>query len=101
MKSLVEYINESISQDDLEWLYEAYMDVLDSNYEAEGKSFVEQVVMPLADGVDIEDFLENFLYDYDGLAWLEHKYKNAKDRRDIDGLIVRHAKEWLKDEGFE
>ena len=101
MKSLVEYINESISQDDLEWLYEAYMDVLDSNYEAEGKSFVENVIMHLADGVDIEDFLENFLYDYDGLKWLEHKYKNAKDRRDINALIVRHAKEWLRDEGFE
>ena len=101
MKGLVNFINESISQDDLEWLFEAYMDVLDSNYEAEGDSFVENVVMPLADGVDIEDFLENFLYDYDGLDWLEKKYKNAKDRRDIDALIVRHAKEWLSDEGFE
>ena len=101
MKSLIEYINESISQDDLEYLYEAYMDVLDSNYKAEGKSFVENVIMPLADGADIEDFLENFLYDYDGLEWLEHTYKNAKDRSDIDALIVRHAKEWLRDEGFE
>ena len=101
MKSLIQFISESISQDDLEYLYEAYMDVLDSNYEAEGKSFVENVIMPLADGADIEDFLENFLYDYDGLEWLEHKYKNANDRRDIDALIVRHAKEWLRDEGFE
>lgn len=101
MKSLIEYINESISQDDLEYLYEAYMDVLDSNYETDGKEWVETVVMSLADGADIEDFLENFLYDYDGLEWLEHKYKNPKDRDDIDGLIVRHANEWLRDEGFE
>ena len=102
MKGLVNFINESISQDDLEFLFEAYMDVLDSNYKAEGKSFVENVVMSLADGVDIEDFLENFLYDYDDLEWLEKSYtKNAKDRRDIDALIVRHAKEWLSDEGFE
>lgn len=101
MKGLVEYINESISQDDLEWLFEAYMDILDSNYKAEGKSFVENVIMPLADGVDIEDFLENFLYDYDGLDWLESEYKKPKSRRDIDALIVRHAKEWLSDEGFE
>lgn len=106
MKGLIEYINESsinesISLDDHEDLFNAYMDVLDSNYKAEGKSFVENVVMPLADGVDIEDFLENFLYDYDGLEWLEHKYKNAKDRDDIDALIIRHAKEWLSDEGFE
>ena len=101
MKGLVQFINESISQDDLEWLYEAYMDVLDSNYEAEGESFVEQVVMPLADGVDIEDFLENFLYDYEDLEWLENVYtKNAGDREDIDGLIIRHAKEWLSDNGF-
>ena len=101
MKGLVKYINESISQDDLEWLFEAYMDVLDSNYEMEGKSFVENVIMPLADGADIEDFLENFLYDYDGLDWLEREYKNPRSRRDIDALIVRHAKEWLSDEGFE
>lgn len=101
MKSLVEYINESISQDDLEYLFEAYMDVLDSNYEAEGKSFVENVIMPLADGADIEDFLENFLYDYEDLEWLERKYKNKKDREEIDALIIRHANEWLKDEGFE
>ena len=101
MKSLVEYINESISQDDLEYLFDAYIDVLDSNYEAEGKSFVENVIMHLADGADIEDFLENFLYDYEDLEWLERKYKNKKDREEIDGLIIRHAKEWLKDEGFE
>lgn len=101
MKSLTQFISESISQDDLEYLYEAYMDVLDSNYETDGKEWVETVVMSLADGADIEDFLENFLYDYDGLEWLEHKYKNANDRRDIDALIVRHAKEWLRDEGFE
>ena len=102
MKSLIQFISESISQDDLEYLYEAYMDVLDSNYEAEGKSFVENVIMPLADGVDIEDFLENFLYDYDDLDWLEDAYtRNAGDREDIDALIVRHAKEWLSDNGFE
>lgn len=102
MKGLVEYINESISQDDLEYLYEAYMDVLDSNYETDGREWVETVVMSLADGADIEDFLENFLYDYDGLEWLEDSYtRNAGDREDIDGLIVRHAKEWLSDNGFE
>lgn len=101
MKSLIEYINESISQDDREDLFNALSDILDSNYETDGKEWVETVVTDLADGDYIEDFLEQFMYDYPGLEWLEHKYKNAKDREDIDGLIIRHSKEWLRDNGFE
>ena len=101
MKCLVEFINESISQDDLEFLFEIYIDILDSNYKTEGKSFVEAVVIPLADGVDIEEFLENFMYDHPDLEWLEQAYKNPKNREEIDGLIIRHINEWLKDKGFE
>lgn len=101
MKGLVEYINESLSDYNREDLFDAYIDVLDSNYKAEGDDFVEEVIMHLADGVGIEDFLENFLYDYEGLEWLEHKYNNPNDRREIDDIIVRHAAEWLKDNGFE
>ena len=44
MKGLVEYINESLSDYNREYLLDAYIDVLDSNYKAKGDDFVEEVI---------------------------------------------------------
>ena len=99
MKGLVQFINESLSNYEREALFDAYIDVLDSNYNAEGEDFVDSVIVNLASGIDIKEFLENFLYDYEGLEWLEHRYHSY--RSEIDAIIIRHAEEWLKDNGFE